>query len=206
MTKFVYYPDVWETTIVVSSSDSCKELLPRNRARQDREDICTVTKICQKLSDYAERWIWFYSPQLNEAQQKRLQSRKLVATDISIHTKWKTSDDLSNGNEFYRNWTRNVDFSPQRGWNCTTFSKPPTTIQICILTGEFTFYAIYFETAFSIFLLICQPVSYQHTHSSTPLNAFWFWICSNLEPLSSKGHMPCLSFGTVYDCLLVSSF
>lgn len=37
--------------------------------------------------------------------------------------------------------------------------------------------------------------SVSHQRSPAPLNAPWFGICSNLKPLSSKGHMPCLPFG-----------
>lgn len=54
--------------------------------------------------------------------------------------------------------------------------------------------------------LICRSVSYQYTRSLSPLDTPWFRICSNLKPLSSKGHMPCLSFGVALDCLPVSTF
>lgn len=55
---------------------------------------------------------------------------------------------------------------------------------------------IFFASTLSVISVPHQP----------PLNAPWFGICSNLTPLSSKGHMPCLSFGAAWDCLPVSSF
>lgn len=88
--------------------------------------------------------------------------------------------------------------------------SPWTRVLIDILNRSIHIHSrVLWNSCIKIFLFLfffASPLSVISVPHQPPLNAPWFRMCSNLKPLSSKGHMPCLSFGAAWDCLPVSSF